>query len=75
VQPNQKADVLVAAPGPSNLTLDNCRFDLEQPVEFAPEAADAPGGPRWVISRRHNGTSDQTRRWESQASAPKGANP
>ncbi|MBM4046197.1 MAG: right-handed parallel beta-helix repeat-containing protein [Planctomycetes bacterium] len=64
-QPNQKADVLVAAPGPSNLTLDNCRFDLDQPVEFAPEAVDAPGGPRWVVSRRHNGVASHEKRWEA----------
>ena len=65
--PNQKADVLVAALGPSGLTLNGCLLDMDKPVEFAPATKGKSGGARWVVSRDHNGHKGQTRRW---AAAP-----
>jgi hypothetical protein len=69
-RPSLAADVLVTAPGPSNLLLDGCRFSRPEPVEFAPAVAGAPDGPRWIASRNHDGGAGATKHYRAAAGRP-----
>ena len=66
--PNKEADVRVASPGPSGITLDGCRFASGPQIKFAPDAKGKPGGKRWVLSRNHNGVAGDTKRWDAATS-------
>ena len=66
--PNKDADVRVASPGPSGITLDACRFATGARVAFAPDAKGKPGGKRWVLSQNHNGVGGDTKRWDAATS-------
>jgi len=64
-RPARTAEVRVAAPGPSGLVLESCRFAEPPRVVFDAAPDKEKDASRWVVSNDHNGMPGKTEKWHA----------